>query len=108
MTSLPAHQTAVLVAAPGEITLTANHTIPDPEPHELQVRVHAVALNPSDWMARDWNPAPGAVLGSDYAGTVVAVGSSVDKKWKPGDRIAGFVQGGTLYRTARTHQLANR
>jgi NADPH:quinone reductase-like Zn-dependent oxidoreductase len=108
MTSLPAHQTAVLVAAPGEITLTANHPIPDPETHELQVRVHAVALNPSDWMARDRNPAPGAVLGSDYAGTVVAVGSSVDKKWKPGDRIAGFVQGGTLYRTARTHQLANR
>jgi NADPH:quinone reductase-like Zn-dependent oxidoreductase len=42
----------------------------------------------------DMIAAPGATIGCDYAGTVVEVGSKVQKKWQKGDRIAGFTHGG--------------
>jgi NADPH:quinone reductase-like Zn-dependent oxidoreductase len=35
----------------------------------------------------------GTIVGLDYAGVVVEVGSDVTKEFKPGDRIAGFVPG---------------
>ena len=36
---------------------------------------------------------PGATVGCDFSGVVEDVGSKVEKQWKKGDRIAGFVHG---------------
>ena len=36
---------------------------------------------------------PGATVGCDYSGVVEEVGSKVEKPWKKGDRISGFVHG---------------
>ena len=57
-----------------------------------------MALNPIDayYMARPVDEAPGRVLGSDVAGTIVKIGTDVTG-WGMGDRVAGFsgLQGGT-------------
>ena len=73
-------------------------TIPKPVPqqNEILVRVHSVALNPVDALYM-YNPlgASGRVIGSDFAGVVESLGPSVSttSSIKPGDRVAGFLQG---------------
>lgn len=60
----------------------------------MLVKVHAVALNPTDWKHIDYMLAdPGSKSGCDYAGVVEELGSKVSK-FKKGDRIAGFAHGG--------------
>ncbi|QYG07688.1 alcohol dehydrogenase catalytic domain-containing protein [Janthinobacterium sp. PAMC25594] len=65
---------------------------PPPGPGELLVRVHAVGLNPIDYLIPrgDFKPIlklrlP-ATLGSDFAGVVVEVGSGVTR-FKVGDAV---------------------
>jgi NADPH2:quinone reductase len=71
---------------------------PVPGPHDLLVRVEALAVNPVDTKVRATLPAPGEragrpprLLGWDAAGTVEAVGSAVqhlaagDRVWFAGD-----------------------
>lgn len=36
-------------------------------------------------------PVAGATLGSDFSGTIAAVGSSIKKAWDIGDRVLGWV-----------------
>jgi NADPH:quinone reductase-like Zn-dependent oxidoreductase len=60
------------------------------------VKTKAVALNPTDW--KSLGPArrsPGAIAGCDYAGIVEEVGKAVTTPFKKGDRVAGFVFGGS-------------
>lgn len=58
------------------------------------VRPVAVALNPTDWKNVRYKRAkPGCIVGCDYAGIVEAVGSAVQKSWRPGDRIFGCAHG---------------
>ncbi|MGR6973633.1 zinc-binding alcohol dehydrogenase family protein [Streptomyces cynarae] len=62
--------------------------VPEPGPHDLLVKVEAVAVNPVDYKIRQ-NSDPGGevkVLGWDAAGTVVAVGEKVEK-FKAGDDV---------------------
>jgi len=64
---------------------------PVPGPHDLLVRVEAMAVNPVDTKVRDGLPAPGAgapvrLLGWDAAGVVEATGDAV-KHFVPGDRV---------------------
>ncbi|MGW3040971.1 zinc-binding alcohol dehydrogenase family protein [Kitasatospora sp. NPDC001159] len=62
--------------------------VPEPGPHDLLVRVEAVALNPVDYKVRQ-NADPGGeprVLGWDAAGTVVAVGAQVEL-FEVGDEV---------------------
>ena len=66
--------------------------IPKPGPSGLLVKNHAIATNPVDWKMRDSGyliDSYPIILGSDIAGTVDAVGSSVSS-FKVGDRVAGF------------------
>lgn len=70
---------------------------PQPDPHELIVEVHSVALNTIDVYQRDraFPPLAGfpSILGSDIGGVVVAAGSSVSADApKPGTRVAAFAQ----------------
>jgi NADPH2:quinone reductase len=64
--------------------------VADPGPGEVRVRQHAAGLNYIDIYYRTglYNlPRLPAVIGSEGAGSVVAVGSGVDE-FKPGDRVA--------------------
>ena len=73
-------------------------SVPDPRPssNELLVRVEAVALNPIDSLYM-FNPlaSTGRTMGSDFAGVVQTLGDAVPptSRLKPGDRVAGFLQG---------------
>jgi NADPH:quinone reductase-like Zn-dependent oxidoreductase len=69
---------------------------PAPAPNEVLVQVKAIALNPVDAL---YTAHPigntGRVLGSDFAGVVVTVGSSVPSSTglRVDSRVAGFLQG---------------
>jgi len=69
-----------------------------PRPGELVVRMHAVAVNPVDWLiplirkfAYPWLKSP-AVLGFDLAGEVVEVGQGVTR-FRVGDRVLALAVG---------------
>ncbi|KAJ1042182.1 hypothetical protein NDA11_003529 [Ustilago hordei] len=91
--SLPTSHKAAVVPEPG-----AQHTITDRSlsplaADEIAVKITATAINPVDWKMRDYRiflTEYPAVLGSDAAGEVVAVGSSV-KSHSVGERV--FFQG---------------
>ncbi|KAF4966633.1 hypothetical protein FZEAL_10631 [Fusarium zealandicum] len=69
---------------------------PSLEPHQVLVKVSAVAQNPTDVMGFDTNVyGDGAVLGCDFAGTVEQVGANVTRV-SEGDTIAGLVWGGKI------------
>ena len=81
---------------------------PAPGPGEVVVEAHAVALNPVDAMpavARrfvyPWLRLP-TVLGTDVAGTVVAVGAGVSR-FRVGDRVVGFASGQEKFRNDPAH-----
>lgn len=93
--SLPLAMQAVIYHPPKQAFFVNNHPIPHLRDKYILVRVKAVALNPTDWKHVEQDlPKPGGLLGVDYAGVVVAVGSKVTASFRPGDRIAGFVHGG--------------
>ncbi|KAF2503205.1 quinone reductase [Lophium mytilinum] len=69
--------------------------MPVPATHEVVIKNHAVAINPVDWKLQDWGGvlhSYPAILGSDVAGEVAAVGSAVEK-FKIGDRVIADMDG---------------
>ncbi|KAJ5296333.1 uncharacterized protein N7443_007226 [Penicillium atrosanguineum] len=86
-------QSAIILKGPGEASVVKDLSIPSPGIGEVLIKVQAVSLNPSDWMARDHLGRPGAGMGFDFAGTVLEVGEGVQKVRSVGDRVAGFVHG---------------
>ena len=88
---------AIVNVAPGQAEI---QDIPAPKLAEgsecIIVRPTALAVNPDDVYHLDLEgeeSCTGTLVGSDYAGVVVEVGSAVTKDFKKGDRIAGFAQG---------------
>lgn len=69
-------------------------TLPD---DYVLVRTKAVALNPTDWTTLDAVGDDGTIVGCDYAGVVEDVGRDAAKRFRKGDRIAGFGHGGIVY-----------
>lgn len=72
-----------------EALLDVDLPMPQPGPHDLMVKIHAVAVNPVDCKVRapkDKSESSPRVLGWDGAGEVVAVGSAV-RLFTPGDRV---------------------
>ena len=73
-------------------------SVPNPRPsaNELLIRVEAIALNAIDSLYM-FNPlaSTGRTIGSDFAGVIHALGDGVPPTYrlKPGDRVAGFLQG---------------
>src|SRR6202165_1192485 len=72
--------------------------MPKPAAGEILVRGRAIAMNPFDGvvqtlggMVTPWVNYP-AILGSDVAGEVVAVGQA-GSRFKPGDRVLGLALG---------------
>lgn len=83
-------QSALILQSQRKAAVIDDLTIPSPSPSQVLIHTHAVALNPSDWLAWEHFARPGAGLGFDFAGEVVEIGSGSDR-WKIGDRVAGMV-----------------
>ncbi|KAL9616347.1 MAG: hypothetical protein Q9160_008767 [Pyrenula sp. 1 TL-2023] len=94
MTSSSAEHLAALLPNKGSALTVQHRPTPTPGPNELLISVSSIALNPIDWKVRDWGYVVKSfptVLGSDIAGTVISVGSSVSSDApKPGDRVTAF------------------
>lgn len=93
--SLPQHHTIVAAKARGELTIESKAPLAAMEPDMVLVKTAAVAINPHDAKTLEYSPVPGAIVGSDFAGTVVALGSDAQKsgRFAIGDRVAGTVLG---------------
>ncbi|KAJ5494351.1 Polyketide synthase enoylreductase [Penicillium fimorum] len=91
-------QSAIIVQEPGRATLVEDFPLPELPDNYILVKTKAVALNPTDWRHIDFVPCTGATVGCDYSGIVEAVGPSVKKPFKKGDRVAGFVHGSNAVR----------
>jgi NADPH:quinone reductase-like Zn-dependent oxidoreductase len=78
----------------GQCAKIADIPTPQITDSEILVRVRAVALNPVDYKDIDFLSPNNSVIGCDYAGEVVKVGSDMVGRWNVGDRVAGFVHGG--------------
>ncbi|KAH6887706.1 chaperonin 10-like protein [Thelonectria olida] len=85
------HKALFLSAPKGAFTVQDRPT-PTPGANQILVRTRAVALNPAEYKEYDtglflkkWP----MVLGRDVAGSVVSIGSDVDK-FKPGDSVLSF------------------
>ena len=70
--------------------------LPEQRPTYLLIKVHSVALNPTDWKHVTYGrgASPFSIVGCDYAGTVVSIGAEVTKQFKVGDRVYGCAHGG--------------
>ncbi|KAJ5155943.1 hypothetical protein N7492_008746 [Penicillium capsulatum] len=88
-----ATQRAVVVQKRGRAVLVPDAPIPTLPDDYILVKTKAVALNPTDWRHIDFVACNGTTVGCDYAGVVEAVGPRVQKAFKKGDRVAGFVHG---------------
>jgi NADPH:quinone reductase-like Zn-dependent oxidoreductase len=78
-----------------KIAAVTSIPVPPLSSTHLLVKVHSVALNPADWkhIAAGVSAEPFSIVGCDYAGTVVAVGSDVKKPFKVGDKVYGCTNG---------------
>ena len=86
------HRAAILPQNGGPLSVTDRPT-PSPGPNEVLLQVKAIALNPVDQSQRDTGFPPvsyPAVLGSDVAGLIAAVGSNVPNAPRVGSRAVAF------------------
>ncbi|OJT14985.1 Zinc-binding alcohol dehydrogenase domain-containing protein cipB [Trametes pubescens] len=87
--STPTQQNALLLLAKQGDFAVQTRPVPSPGPGELLVRNEASGLNPVDWKIQAYGlfikDYP-AVLGTDAAGVIVAVGEGVPT-WKVGDKV---------------------
>jgi len=84
---------AAVLPEPGAQHVIIDRSLAPLEPGEVVVKITATAINPVDWKIRDYKifiTEYPAVLGSDAAGEIAAVGSDVTNV-KVGDRV--FFQG---------------
>jgi len=89
---------------PGKPLELGSADLPHPAANEVLIRNAAIAINPLDWLLQDfallpWLSYP-AILGSDVAGTIVAVGGDVER-FKVGDRVLGQAVGTTVNEKAQ-------
>lgn len=68
--------------------------VPAISDNEILVKVHAVALNPTDFKHIDAISPPDCIIGCDFAGEITKVGKTAASSWNVGDRVAGAVHGG--------------
>ncbi len=90
--------------APGHPLRTGVADLPQLATNEIRIRNAAIAINPIDWILQEiallpWLEYP-AILGSDVAGEVTAVGSGVER-FKVGDRVVGQAVGTTVNEPAQ-------
>ncbi|KAE8862032.1 hypothetical protein PTNB73_07586 [Pyrenophora teres f. teres] len=86
--TLPATQTAIVLGEADRPLIKRDSPCPKLSSNQIVVRTKAVALNPSDTKMKGGFAVPYGVLGADFAGTVVDVGSDVTEV-AIGDTICG-------------------
>ncbi|KAK0100511.1 hypothetical protein ONS96_007785 [Cadophora gregata f. sp. sojae] len=75
-----------------------------PSANEVTIKIHAIAINPVDTYMQTMGLSLFSemfhpfILGSDIAGEVIEIGSSVTR-FKPGDRVLGFGLGSVVFET---------
>jgi NADPH:quinone reductase-like Zn-dependent oxidoreductase len=84
---------ALIVQEPGVAKVENNVKEPSLRPDYVKVKTVAVALNPTDWKTLDEIGRPGCIVGCDFSGIVVDIGSDVKAEVKIGDKIWGFNHG---------------
>ncbi|KAG9238560.1 chaperonin 10-like protein [Amylocarpus encephaloides] len=69
--------------------------LPPIRPTYLLIKVHSVALNPTDWkhVAGKRGAEPFSIVGCDFAGTIVSIGGKVTKSFKVGEKVFGCAHG---------------
>ena len=86
----------------GPAQVIQHRRAPAIRPGYVLLRTHAVAINPADHLYFTHGmAAPLALLGCDYAGTILEVGRDCKRAWKVGDRVCGCA------RSADPTQLEN-
>ncbi|KAJ3495997.1 hypothetical protein NLG97_g2989 [Lecanicillium saksenae] len=93
---IPITQRAVVVGVEdGSVEVTDKMELPELEATAVLVKVAATALNPVDTKMRHGFLDAGCVLGLDFAGTVVAVGTEQPawRRLEVGDRVFGCTDG---------------
>lgn len=91
--SVPETFKAAIVPKPGAQNTIVDRSLPALSAGEVAIKITATAINPVDWKMRDYNfflPEYPAILGSDAAGVIAAVGPNVSNV-SVGDRV--FFQG---------------
>ena len=86
---MPAQQKALLLPAKHAAFVVGESSVPAAGPGQLLVKIEATALNPVDWKIQAFDffiKEYPAVLGTDAAGIVKAVGEGVTD-FKVGDRV---------------------
>jgi NADPH2:quinone reductase len=106
---IPQMMNAVAINEPGgpEVLLYGAHSVPQPEEHELLVRVVAAGVNRPDLLQRrgmypvpaDASPLPGL----EIAGVVVATGADATR-WRIGESIMALSHGGGYAEYCCVHQ----
>lgn len=87
-------QKAIVITRKGHAELVSSRPLPHLRDGFILVKTVAVALNPTDWKhIHYFDNLRDALVGSDYAGIVEAVGPGVTKTFQPGDRVFGPVRG---------------
>lgn len=84
----PTTQRAIIAEAGDHICIRSDTPLSPLQRDEFLVRTEALSLNPSDTKMRGDFVTPGAMLGADFAGTVVARGAAVTGI-EIGDRVCG-------------------
>lgn len=94
--SRPLLQTAIVQDGNGKAVINRNTDFPAPAPDMVIVKTIAISINPCDYKMPSKFPTPGARIGCDFSGYVVAIGPKVNRshsKLKIGDRVCGGVHG---------------
>ena len=96
---LPASQTSIEITQPGgpEVLQATSRDMPVPTDSQVLIEVAAAGVNRPDVFQRMgfYPPPPGVtdIPGLEASGTVVAIGSGV-QRWKVGDQVCALLSGG--------------
>jgi NADPH:quinone reductase-like Zn-dependent oxidoreductase len=89
----PLLQRAIRTDSNGRPIVHNDAPIPKLSANTVLVETKAVALNLFDFKVPHKFPTPGLTVGCDFAGTIVKVGSDVQRDFKIGDRVFGGIHG---------------
>jgi NADPH:quinone reductase-like Zn-dependent oxidoreductase len=86
---------ALVIKEVGVAHVVSDRPLPTVRPDQIRVKVHAVALNPTDFKHIDTMPGlEGCLVGMDFAGVVESVADGeLTRSFRVGDRVAGTVNG---------------
>lgn len=88
-TPLPRRQRAIVVDEYDNPRIWDEAPCPQHAPDQILLRTDVVAINPSDTKMRGDFVTPMGILGGEFAGTVIAIGSQVTQDVTLGDRVCG-------------------